>query len=153
MDVFPGLVPTSSSTHTFGWSTWPKALKNQRCELIFFALCSLRQNNICTGTTPLSAPLMRSSGSMDTCVVYYGLYDELAWRLQTKQYAVQLYLPHINAPAQAFHSLCSLLHLLDIHPGIPRHWEPEGHIFFAHLQQYRPRPFSSLLRSMSLILA
>lgn len=38
MLVGPGCVPTSSKTQTLGWRIGPKALKNQRWELIFLAL-------------------------------------------------------------------------------------------------------------------
>ena len=56
--------------HTFGWSTGANALKNQRCELIFFAFFSFRQNMICTGTMPCSAPRKCTLESSESCVVY-----------------------------------------------------------------------------------
>ena len=69
-----GRVPASISTQTFGFSTGPKAWKNQRCELIFFWLFSLRQNSICTGVVPFPPGVsltMSLFNSIPTCVVYY----------------------------------------------------------------------------------
>lgn len=86
MDVGPGCVPTSSNTlscelcqssaplwelgdgtnQMFGWRIGPKALKNHRCELIFFAFFSLRQKTTWTGTRPRSADLNLRSGSIET---------------------------------------------------------------------------------------
>jgi hypothetical protein len=46
IEVGPGMVPTSSSTHMFGWRIGQKALKNHWCELILFELFALRQKII-----------------------------------------------------------------------------------------------------------
>jgi hypothetical protein len=70
MLVGPGIVPTSSRTQTFGCRMGPNALKNQRCELIFFWFFSLRQKMICTGTVPFSAPSIFMEGVMEIWVVY-----------------------------------------------------------------------------------
>ena len=66
MLLLPGRVPTSSSTHTFGCSSEPNALKNQRCELIFFWFFSLRQKITWTGTRPFSAPSILLDGVTET---------------------------------------------------------------------------------------
>lgn len=70
MDLCSGLVPTSSKMHTFGCSTGANALKNQRWELIFLAFFSFKQNMICTGTIPFSAPRKCILASSESCVVY-----------------------------------------------------------------------------------
>lgn len=44
----------------------PNALKDQRCELIFFWCFSLRQKIIWTGTTPFSAPSIVLEGDTET---------------------------------------------------------------------------------------
>ena len=54
MLLFSGRIPTSSKTHTFGYSIVPNALKNHRWELIFFWYFSFMQKMICVGTMPVS---------------------------------------------------------------------------------------------------
>lgn len=69
MLVVPGWVPTSRRTQTLGWRMGPKALKNQRCELIFLALQSIDRGStsvhyLLSPSPPFCAPLLKPSAEV-----------------------------------------------------------------------------------------